>query len=59
MDVARNIILGLLFISLGFAAFATNAGLDPLWRLGSIVAVGTTACVGSVLFFLSALRRVR
>ncbi|MBA2587746.1 MAG: hypothetical protein H0U98_03880 [Alphaproteobacteria bacterium] len=57
MDVARNIILGLLFISLGFAAFAANMGFDPLWRLGSVVAVGTMACVGSVMFFLSAFRR--
>ena len=56
MDVIRNIILGLLFVSLGFAAFATNAGLDPLWRLGSVVAVGSVACVGSVVFFLSAFR---
>ena len=56
MDVIRNIILGLLFVSLGFAAFATNAGLDPLWRLGSVAAVGSVACVGSVVFFLSAFR---
>ena len=32
MDVARNIILGLLFVSLGFAAFANIAALDPLLR---------------------------
>jgi hypothetical protein len=57
MDVARNIILGLLFVSLGFAAFATNAGLDPLIRFVSIVTVGLVACVGSALFFMSAFRR--
>lgn len=57
MDVARNIILGLLFVSLGFAAFATNAGLDPLLRFVSIVAVGTTASIGSLVFLLSAFRR--
>ena len=57
MDVARNIILGLLFVSLGFAAFATNMGFDPLIRLGSIVAVGIAASTGSVMFFVSAFRR--
>lgn len=57
MDVARNIILGLLFVSLGFAAFATNAGLDPLLRFVSVLTVGITASVGSVVFFLSAFRR--
>jgi hypothetical protein len=57
MDAARNIVLGLLFISMGFAAFAVNMGLDPLWRLSSIVAVGSVACVGSVLFFVLAFRR--
>jgi hypothetical protein len=57
MDVARNIILGLLFVSLGFAAFASNAGLDPLVRFVSVVAVGITASVGSAVFFMSAFRR--
>ena len=57
MDVARNIVLGLLFISLGFAAFAANMGFDPLWRLGSVVAVGCVATAGSALFFVSAFRR--
>ena len=57
MDVARNIILGLLFVSLGFAAFATNAGLDPLLRFVSVLTVGITASIGSVVFFLSAFRR--
>ena len=57
MDVARNIILGLLFVSLGFAAFATNAGLDPLLRFVSVLTVGITASVGSVVFFLSAFHR--
>ena len=57
MDVTRNIILGLLFISLGFAAFAANMGLDPLWRLGSVAAVGTVACAGSMVFFWLAFRR--
>ena len=57
MDVARNIILGLLFVSLGFAAFATNAGLDPLLRFVSVLTVGIVASVGSVVFLLSAFRR--
>jgi hypothetical protein len=57
MDVARNIVLGLLFVSLGFAAFANNAVLDPLIRFVSIMTVGIVACVGSALFFMSALRR--
>ena len=57
MDVARNIILGLLFVSLGFAAFATNAGLDPLLRFVSVMTVGIVASMGSVVFFISAFRR--
>ena len=57
MDVARHIILGLVFITLGFAAFAANAGLDPLWRLSSVVAVGSVASVGAVVFLASAFRR--
>lgn len=57
MDVARNIILGLLFVSLGFAAFANIAGLDPLLRFVSVTTVGITASVGSVVFLLSAFRR--
>lgn len=57
MDAARHIILGLLFITIGFAAYATNAQLDPLWRLGSVVACGTVASAGSVVFFWSAFKR--
>ena len=56
MDVARHIILGLLFITMGLAAYAVNAQLDPLWRLGSLVAAGTVASVGSLVFFYSALK---
>jgi predicted exporter len=56
MDIIRNIILGLLFVSLGFAAFATNMGFDPVVRLGSVAAVGIAASVGSVVFFVSAFR---
>ncbi len=57
MDAARNIILGLVFISLGFAAYAANAQLHPLWRLGSVVAVGSVASVGALVFLWSAFRR--
>lgn len=57
MDVARNIILGLLFVSLGYAAFASIAGLDPLLRYVSVMTVGITASIGSVVFFISAFRR--
>ena len=54
MDVARNIILGLLFVSLGFAAFATNAGLDPLLRFVSVLTVGITARCSSCRRFAGA-----
>lgn len=57
MGVGRNIILGLLFVSLGFAAFANIAALDPLLRFVTVVTVGITASVGSVVFFMSAFRR--
>jgi hypothetical protein len=57
MDAARHIILGLVFIALGFAAFATNAQLDAVWRLGSVAAVGSIATAGSVAFFVLAFRR--
>lgn len=56
MDVIRHIILGLVFVTLGFAAFAVNMGFDPLWRMGSIMAVGTVAIVGAAIFLWSALK---
>lgn len=57
MDVVRNIILGLLFVALGFAAYATNAQLDPVWRTSSVIACGIVGSIGSVVFFYLAFRR--
>lgn len=57
MDAARNIILGLVFVTMGFAGYAINAKLDPLWQMGSVVAAGTVASVGAVVFLWSALKR--